>query len=180
MKLNIGCGPMWLEGYLNVDIEPVGALLRQMLEQEITGVPVLAAKTLQFDLRQPWPWADGSVEEILADQFLEHLDDYELNHVLQEGFRVLRSGGRLHGRTPDFARVWKACSWRSDFGFRPAAREGVYQAPWMNALRNYCYEWGHKQVWTQEMVAFRLRLVGYEAKVANDRDVDMRFEAVKP
>lgn len=74
MKLNLGCGPALMEGFVNLDIYPW------------PGVDVIA------DLDQPWPFEDSSAEFIIAAHVFEHLN----NPVgfMQEAWRVLRPATR--------------------------------------------------------------------------------------
>ena len=56
MKVNIGCGFNKLDGYLNVDHFP-----------ECTP-------DILWDLENtPWPFDDGTVDELVAHHVLEHL-----------------------------------------------------------------------------------------------------------
>lgn len=75
LKLDLGCGPTPRPGFLGVD-----AL-------EFPGV------ACRHDLRQPWPWADGSVQEVHCSHFLEHLTGTERIHFWNELYRVLKTGG---------------------------------------------------------------------------------------
>lgn len=68
----------------------------------------------QFDLDDPWPFAEASVDELLARHSLEHVTDIE--HVFAEAGRVLRDGGWLTVTMPvgknaladdDHERVWQ-------------------------------------------------------------------------
>jgi hypothetical protein len=72
MRLNLGCCDAPLRGYVNVDLVPAPG--------------VLAA-----DLRQPWPWADSSVDQVRAWDVIEHLPDKIF--TMNELWRVLRPGG---------------------------------------------------------------------------------------
>lgn len=74
LKLDLGCGPNPKPGFLGVD-----AL-------SFPGVGLL------HDLRQPWPWADGSVGEVHCSHFLEHLTGAERVHFWNELYRVLHPG----------------------------------------------------------------------------------------
>lgn len=76
LRLNLGCGFDARPGdYINVDWETR------------PGVD------MRLDLdRTPWPWEDGSVDEILALNLLEHL---EMNRVWPEVYRILKPGGRI-------------------------------------------------------------------------------------
>lgn len=73
MKLNLGCSDAILPGFVNVDVCP--------------PCDVVA------DLSQPWPWVDGSVDEIKAHDVFEHIADKR--HSMNEAWRVLKSGGIL-------------------------------------------------------------------------------------
>lgn len=84
MKLNLGSGPTALPDYTNVDV------------LAFPGIE-------QVDLRERWPWADESIEEILASHFIEHLTERERCHALNEAWRVLKPGGKMTIVTPHWA-----------------------------------------------------------------------------
>lgn len=46
----------------------------------------------------PWPWADGSVDEINLYDVLEHLDDFM--KAIEEIFRILTQGGVVISACP--------------------------------------------------------------------------------
>ena len=74
-KLNLGCGMTRLDGFTGVD--------------RIPGPTV----DIDHDLDQfPYPWPDNSVQEVLMDNTLEHLDD--IIAVIEELHRILAPGGR--------------------------------------------------------------------------------------
>ena len=78
--LNIGCGLDKVEGMVSVDLY---------------GDP-----DVKLDLnRVPWPWADNSVDGILAKHIFEHLDDWWT--AFQECARILKPGGQVEIRVPD-------------------------------------------------------------------------------
>lgn len=89
MKLHLGCGTKWLEGYLHVDI----------LEHEKIDIV--------SDLRKLSAIQDSSVEEIYACHVLEHFGRNEVRNVLIEWTRVLKRGGLLRISVPDFSAVTK-------------------------------------------------------------------------
>ena len=85
IKLNLGCGENFIQGYLNVDKE---------------GTP-----DLKHDLEKfPWPWETDSVKEILLIHVLEHLgretDVYF--KIIQEIYRVCKKNARLRIVVPHF------------------------------------------------------------------------------
>ena len=81
VKLNLGCGDKKLSGYTNID---------RVGEADLT-----------CDLEVfPWPFADQSVDEVLAEHFLEHVSDYE--KTIGEIHRILKPGGLFHFKVPHF------------------------------------------------------------------------------
>jgi len=75
-RLHIGCGFKRLDGFINVDAMPA-------------CMPDQVA-----DIEQPWPWADDSVSEIVAEHVLEHVGQTPAQFiaVLKEMYRVCRDG----------------------------------------------------------------------------------------
>jgi len=83
LRLNLGCGLRRLSGYLNVDK---------------AGEP-----DLLWDLeRLPWPWEDGSVDEVVLHHVLEHLGERVDTYlgILREIYRVCRPGALVHVTVP--------------------------------------------------------------------------------
>ena len=76
LRLDIGCGPNKRDGF--------------------HGVDAIAFKNVDtvLDIRQAWPWAEGSVDEIHCSHCIEHFDAPERVHVYNEMFRVLKVGGK--------------------------------------------------------------------------------------
>ena len=82
LKLNLGCGRKYLEGYINVD----SALnLKKDLELDL--------ETSRF------PYEDNTVDEIRAYDLLEHIKN--LRHLLNECWRVLKPLGIFDIAVPD-------------------------------------------------------------------------------
>ena len=78
LKLNLGCGSDFRDGYLNVD---------KFGEPE-----------LQVDLETfPWPWEDNSVSEIVMQHVLEHLgrDTETYLNIITEMYRVCENSAKI-------------------------------------------------------------------------------------
>ena len=84
-RLDLGCGPHKLDGFEGVDIHP------------FTDVDHVC------DLREKWPWKDGTVSEVYSSHFLEHLTGTERIHLFNELYRVLKVGGQARFITPDWS-----------------------------------------------------------------------------
>jgi ubiquinone/menaquinone biosynthesis C-methylase UbiE len=63
-----------------------------MLEVARTRVPS-AVQLLQHDVRHPWPLAAASVDVVIGDLVLEHVE--AVDFVFAEAARVMRPGGRV-------------------------------------------------------------------------------------
>jgi len=80
MKLHLGCGDEYREGWVNVD--------------HLSPIADEHVNLASF----PWPWEDNVAEEVYLEQVLEHFDRPEF--VLREIHRVLAPGGTVHVITP--------------------------------------------------------------------------------
>jgi len=86
-RLNLGAGRDIKTGFLNHDIAP------------LSGIDIVA------DLNSyPWPWSDDSIDEILANDLLEHLDNFL--PAMEEIYRILKPGGLVKLSVP----YWNSCS----------------------------------------------------------------------
>jgi SAM-dependent methyltransferase len=86
MKIDFGCGPRKKEGFLGVD------------QYAMEGVDVVL--NIGVD---PWPWEDGTVEEVNASHFLEHLPAHQRAHFMNEAYRVMKDGAKATIVTPHWA-----------------------------------------------------------------------------
>jgi hypothetical protein len=85
IKLNLGCGHYYLDGWVNVDFYDDSKC------------------DIKHDLEVfPWPWEDNSVSEILIKHTLEHLGaDWKVYiKILQEMYRVCEDDATITVRVP--------------------------------------------------------------------------------
>jgi SAM-dependent methyltransferase len=91
LRLNVGCGFDIRPGYVNID-----------------GSAVLPGVDKVIDLRSerlPQHYSDNSVDEVVAQDFVEHHFHWRAVELLEDFHRVLRPGGRLWVRVPDTTRI---------------------------------------------------------------------------
>jgi len=89
MKLHLGCGKRFIEGFIHVDL------------QELPHIDYQASvDDLHFA-------EDNSVALIYVSHVLEHFGRHEYKDVLKEWHRVLKPGGILRVSVPDFDAVVK-------------------------------------------------------------------------
>ena len=87
VKLHLGCGTNKLPGWVNID--------------SVAG----CRPDRVLDLTQPLPYPDQSVDEILAEDLLEHFDKYLRYVVFGEWARVLKVGGKITLQVPNFKKI---------------------------------------------------------------------------
>ena len=81
IKLNVGCGEDYQEGYINIDISPlVKADLHLDFERAVSDHYL--------------PWENNSVDEILARHFIEHCENPIA--VMNTFWELLKPTGKLH------------------------------------------------------------------------------------
>jgi predicted SAM-dependent methyltransferase len=112
-RINLGCGPVVKEGFLNVDLFPGG--------------------DLTLDLRRGLPFVSGSAELIFSEHFFEHIEYPEpIYSLFADIYRVLKPGGALRFSIPDAA--WPLHDYRDGLS-APYFRACAENAWWH---RDYC------------------------------------------
>jgi len=170
LRLHIGCGNHRLQGWVNVDLDPA------------------SAADLKADVTRGLPFADGSVDAILTQHFIEHLTRAEGAAFLTECARLLRPGGLLRVSTPDLARV------AADYGASRAS--GRLQCHWddpsryasacqvFNAAMDSERAWGHQYTYDEPELRLRLEQAGFAGPaLRGPGEVDPAFaglEAPRP
>lgn len=81
-KLNLGCGLRKMTDYVNID------------SRKETNPDML------IDVSEGLPFADDSIEEVRAYDFLAHVAPDKTIFVVEEIFRVLKAGGKFEHFTP--------------------------------------------------------------------------------
>jgi SAM-dependent methyltransferase len=127
VKLNLGCGPMAPEGWINCDI------------RMLTGVDLCC------DLRNGLPMADDCVDCIAAIHLLQDLAYPDIAPALREWLRVLRPGGVLRLAVPDLDKAVrayldgdKAYFYVPDSDARSAGAKLITQITWYGSVRTPC------------------------------------------
>ena len=161
MRLNLGSSDNLRGGeWVNVDIVPLTAI-----DARVSGAYT------QADLALPWPWQDSSVDEIYAADIFEHIGDcnhmYTVDvfehvalapprhwsgriHVMNEAWRVLKTGGILTMECPDAAKG--AGQWQ----------DPTHVTPWTpNALQYYADgSPAHKRFAAAYGITARFKIIG--------------------
>ena len=142
MKLNIGCGKVKFERWINIDINSNADLV--------------------LDLRKGLPFTEDSVDFIYSEHFLEHLTFEESSKVIKEIYRCLKKGGVTRIATPDLDYVinkyvgnWKDQDWLRSPDFAFIKTRG-------NMLNVSFRYWGHQYLFNEEDLKNHLTIAGFE------------------
>jgi predicted SAM-dependent methyltransferase len=84
IKLHLGCGDYWFDGYLNIDHKIFG------------GTDMI------WDIREKLPFQNDVVELIESHDVIEHFTEAEIANMLDDWYRILIKGGRVIGTLPEF------------------------------------------------------------------------------
>lgn len=150
IKLNLGCGFDYGEGYINADRVPGRA-------------------DLVFDLNiTPYPFPDNLADEILLRHVLEHV--WDVRAVVDELWRISKPGGTLTILVPHFSHFqaithpehYHAFHYNSLAMFTPESRESYTNRLWEIEKTNLHFhssllEWffnGHKYIYTSTVLAY--------------------------
>jgi len=144
MRLNIGCGPKKKEGYVNIDINP---------HYEPDKI---------MDITKKWSFENDSIDEVLLDNVIEHLD-VDVLVWLSEATRVLKPNGLLKIVCPNCFH-WKA---------RLRYLMGEFSP---NSGYHYDHRWVFKPSFLEGLLTYR----GYEVnKISDLFDQDVNITARK-
>ncbi len=60
---------------------------------------------IMLDKNSKLPFADSTIEFIFSEHFIEHIDNKDLDNLLNESHRVLKKGGKIRIITPNFENI---------------------------------------------------------------------------
>lgn len=199
IKLNLGCGGRPMKGYINVDMDDADTLRKRYPGHDFPS----DLKVYQYDIFN-LPYKDGTVDEVVADAFIEHLSFSEEPPFFKEVARVLRPGGVFKFKVPDFEAIVKAWlaakdDWKD---FYREDDEAIAQKHWFGT-HSYGWEnrWGyiaasiygnqhgagqfHKNCYSEGKIRAMLRFLGFKdievrrERWQGDRDVMLCAECKK-
>jgi predicted SAM-dependent methyltransferase len=150
-KLHLACGDRLLDGWANLDEEPVRP-----------GV-------IPLDLRLPLPMAAESVDFIFSEHFIEHLSKGAAEALLRESRRVLAGDGVIRLSTPDLRYIARkyldgdVAEWHDEdaLWFPPTPCDMVNEM---------MHNWGHQYIYDRDTLLQLLTDCGFR----NVQDVRWR------
>lgn len=146
--LNIGCGTDYKKGWVNIDNNS---------DNNIDKLDV------NWDLRNPLPIDDNSVDFIFNEHFVEHLTPEEARIALSDLMRVLKPGGVMRIAMPDLESVVNTyinVPLKKDPVIKEFKMDFIQtKAEWMNMSFRW---WGHMWLYDWEELVRRLHEIGFD------------------
>lgn len=133
MKLNIGCGKIYKEGFINIDAY-----------DSTVADKIMPANNLKFP--------SNSVDKIESLQLIEHLGLFNAIYALSEWFRVLKPGGDLLIETPNLEKSFKKFI-NEDLETRKNVLTWIYGVESEGMLHKFCFP--------EELLEDQLKKIGF-------------------
>ena len=84
MKLHLGCGRNYLDGWINTDIDSK----RYKLDQRL-------------DITENFPFENNTISYIFSEHVIEHISYKDGKFMLEECYRIMKPNGKIRISTPD-------------------------------------------------------------------------------
>jgi predicted SAM-dependent methyltransferase len=121
----------------------------------------LAVCDIAHDLRVvPYPFADGSIDEILVSHVLEHMLRADGYAILKECYRILRPGGAIHLGVPDLDK-FITCAALNDWQAVDTAKSRDFNAFIGNPTEPLDSPGRHRYMYNFEALAWMLQATGF-------------------
>jgi SAM-dependent methyltransferase len=183
LKLHVGCGTVYLDGYVNLDVPVEGysflarerpdlrdanrTTVDRYYKQEESRASLEARAEADAAHREPQycvvdayaamdalPYAPGSVDEIRSVQCLEHLPMRDGPRVLRYWYELLKPGGVLHVDVPDFEETARQLLEQPD----EASKDWYYRLVYGSQKNEYAF---HKNGFSPARLERLLREAGF-------------------
>lgn len=154
LRLNLGCGDMLLDGYINVDKYDDHA------DRQWDAVAL--------------PLSSNSVDEIYSSHLIEHFDFHQGQQVLKEWKRVLKEGGVLGIETPDFLASCKKFV-NANEQERVELYSHFFSTPWIDGQVHKFLYTPVQMRWTLEQLGFKEIHQERALRYIDREDICMKF-----
>ena len=112
IKLNLGCGSVRPNGWINTDSSLNANLQRvpiigKSMAKIISNVSYLSNNLTYMNLNNDWRFNDSSVDVVYASHLFEHLSLKSADLFLKNAYRCLKPGGVIRIVVPDLYKISK-------------------------------------------------------------------------
>lgn len=151
MKLNIGCGTDYRNGFCNIDGSDTLAKVDKVVD--------ISTESLLDHFKA------GEVDFILANDIIEHHFHWEAVRILREFYVLLKAGAEAEIRVPDAEHIIK--SWRLSLDQKLTLLFGGQDVPqgrddeMDKSRRLFPHFFCHKYGWTRDRMQITLKEIGF-------------------
>jgi predicted SAM-dependent methyltransferase len=154
LLINLGCGPVPLAGWVNVDIARAPHI------------------DVVWDLRRGMPFPDSSCSAVFSEHVIEHLSRDDAERLLGECHRVLERGGVLRLSTPDAGRFLHSYAGDGEFLRHPSFTKAA-ETP-LDRINHMMREDGqHLWVYDSPSLLLLLKRAGFAQGIEQDFGVSL-------
>ena len=149
IKLHLGCGRNILGGWINTDYNTA----------KFSGSDYL-------DVTKKFPYDNNSVDYIFSEHMIEHISYQDGKFMLEESFRVLKSGGKIRISTPDLKFLIKLYNEDKtelqkryiEYSFEEYKLDGNSDT---FVINNFHRDWGHIFIYDEKTLKSLFELIGF-------------------
>jgi predicted SAM-dependent methyltransferase len=145
-KIQLGCGGNFFPDWLDTD------------------VTLYDPKAVYMDITKPFPIADSKFDRVYSEHAIEHITYWQGQHMLQESYRILKSGGRIRISCPDFQFLLDLYSNPCELATQYIKDTKPEWAPYPNKIftfNNFVRDWGHQFIYDKECLTNSLLAAGF-------------------
>ena len=149
IKLHLGCGRNILDEWINTDSNTA----------KFEGCDHL-------DVTEKFPYDDNSVDYIFSEHMIEHISYQDGKFMLEESFRVLKSGGKIRISTPDLKFLIKLYNEDKtelqkryiEYSFKEYKLDGNSDT---FVINNFHRDWGHIFIYDEKTLKSLFESIGF-------------------
>lgn len=177
VKLHVGCGTLYKDGWINIDNNSDNNI---------------AKLDINHDLSTGLPFDENSIDYMYNEHFIEHLSREDGLKFMQECHRVLKIGGILRIACPDLDQVIRGYvnnDWRDSDWVKTYNCDWIESGCQMINVSLNEFPWGHKYVYNKPELISQLAKAGFtidniveasysESEYKELRDIDTRIDSM--
>ena len=149
IKLHLGCGRNILGGWINTDYNTA----------KFSGSDYL-------DVTKKFPYDNNSVDYIFSEHMIEHISYQDGKFMLEESFRVLKSGCKIRISTPDLKFLIKLYNEDKtelqkryiEYSFKEYKLDGNSDT---FVINNFHRDWGHIFIYDEKTLKSLFESIGF-------------------
>lgn len=150
-RLHLGCGTNLIKGWINID---------NNFDNNID----LKKLDLNWDLTQPMPYEDNSIDAVFHEHFIEHLDKQDGYNFLKDCYRVLKPNAAMKVGWPDLKKMIDSYN-NKDKEYKKYILPFIpwkLTDDWDELFSDCVFGWEHRYGYTKNHMIQVLKTIGFK------------------